>query len=79
MANQVSIELTSVIPNFHSKYDIYDLVSCTAPRRMLLVSADEDKYSKDAPYIVEKAQPAYQTQNAADCLCHRRYPGGSMR
>ena len=52
MINNIGIEMASVIPNFHGKYDIYDLVSCIAPRQMLIVSAEDDKYSKDASYIV---------------------------
>jgi len=76
MKNDVGIEMASVIPNFHGKYDIYDLVSCIAPRRLLIVSAEEDKYSSDAAYIVEKASTAYLKLNALQNLRHRRYPGG---
>lgn len=76
MKNDVGIEMASVIPNFHGKYDIYDLVSCIAPRRLLILSADDDKYSKDASYIVEKAGPAYQEFNAIQNLQHKRYAGG---
>lgn len=56
--------MASVIPNFHGKYDIYDLVSCIAPKRLLIVSGDSDKYSKDAAYIMEKASLIY-TESAA--------------
>ena len=76
MENNVGIEMTSVIPNFNSKYDIYDLVSCIAPRRLLIVSAEDDKYSRDASYIVEKASPAYLEYEALHNLNHKRYPGG---
>ena len=76
MKNDVGIEMSSVIPGFHGKYDIYDLVSCTAPRRVLIVSAEDDKYSRDASYIVEKATAAYSTFNAEDNLEHKRYSGG---
>ncbi|MDE6596377.1 MAG: prolyl oligopeptidase family serine peptidase [Oscillospiraceae bacterium] len=76
MKNDVGIEISSVIPNFHKKYDIYDLVSCTAPRRLLIVSSDEDKYSRDASYIVEKAAPAYSKYEALKNLQHKRYSGG---
>lgn len=76
MTNNVGIEMASVIPGFHSKYDIYDLVSCIAPRRLLIVSAEDDKYSKDASYIVEKAKPAYVEFNALQNLYHKRYTGG---
>lgn len=76
MLNHVGIEMASVIPNFHSKYDIFDLVSCIAPRRLLIVSAEDDKYSRDATYIVEKASPAYAELNALNHLFHKRYGGG---
>lgn len=74
--NNVGIEMASVIPNFHGKYDIYDLVSCIAPRRLLLVSGEEDKYSRDASYIVEKASSIYGKLDALNNLLHNQYPGG---
>ncbi|GAA0126412.1 alpha/beta fold hydrolase [Clostridium sp. CTA-19] len=76
MINSVGIEMASVIPNFHGKYDIYDLVSCIAPRQLLIVSAEDDKYSRDASYIVEKASPTYLELDALQNLHHKRYPGG---
>lgn len=76
MANGVGIELASVIPGFHGPYDIDDLVSLTAPRKLLLVSAEEDKYSMDASAIAEKANKAYEEYGAEQNLCHKRYPGG---
>ena len=75
MANGVGIEMASVIPGFHGKYDINDLVACIAPRKLLIVSAEDDKYSKDAPYIVEKGGEAYRKCDALDNLCHKRYIG----
>ena len=74
--NNVGIEMASVIPNFHGKYDIYDLVACIAPRRLLIVSSDSDKYSKDAAYIVEKASPIYAEGGALHNLQHKQYHGG---
>ena len=76
MMNGVGIEMASVIPGFHGKYDIDDLVSCIAPRRLLIVSSEEDKYSKDADCIVEKASGAYMELGALQHLHHKRYSGG---
>ena len=76
MTNNVGIEMASVIPNFHGKYDIDDLVACIAPRRLLIVSAEEDKYSKDASYIVEKGKKAYMNFDAVGNLYHSIYSGG---
>lgn len=72
MESGVGIEMASVIPGF--QYEIDDLVRCIAPRRLLIVSAEEDKYSKDADYIVKQARPSYEEYD--DDLCHKRYPGG---
>ncbi len=76
MKNDVGIEMASVIPNFYGNYDIYDLVSCVAPRRFLIVSAEADKYSKDAPYIVERAGKSFAEMGVPQNLEHKRYPGG---
>lgn len=76
MANGVGIEMASVIPGFHGPYDMDDLVALTAPRKLLLVSAEEDKYSMDAPEIVEKAGKAYEEKEVPENLQHKRYPGG---
>ncbi len=76
MKHGTGIELASVIPNFHGKYDIDDLVALTAPRKLLLVSSDEDKYSMDAPEIVEKAGKRYVELGVSENLEHKRYSGG---
>lgn len=75
MQNGVGIEMASVIPGFSQKYDIDDLVACIAPRHLLIVSSDDDKYSKDAPYIVEKVSPIYMKHNKMSHLQHKRYQG----
>lgn len=76
MKSNVGIEMSSVIPNFYDKYDIDDLVSCVAPRKLLIVSAEEDKYSKNADYIVEKASTVFSKYEVIQNLHHKRYPGG---
>ena len=76
MVNNVGIEMASVIPGFNQKYDIQDLVRCTAPRRLLIVSAENDKYSSDANFVVEQAMPSYLEYKRGDNLCHKRYSGG---
>ena len=76
MENNVGIEMASVIPGFHGKYDIDDLVACIAPRRLLIVSAEEDKYSKDASCIVENGRKAYMEFDAVENLYHSRFSGG---
>ncbi|HWS30804.1 MAG TPA: prolyl oligopeptidase family serine peptidase [Clostridia bacterium] len=76
MQNGIGIEMASVIPGFSGKYEIDDLVRCIAPRRLLIVSAEEDKYSRDADFIVEKARPSYTVYDAENDLRHKRYSGG---
>ncbi|MBR2408182.1 MAG: prolyl oligopeptidase family serine peptidase [Lachnospiraceae bacterium] len=76
MKHGTGIELASVIPNFHGKYDIDDLVKLTAPRKLFLVSSNEDKYSMDAPEIVKKAVGRYDDLGVPENLEHKRYPGG---
>ena len=49
---------------------------CIAPRKLLIVSAEDDKYSKDADVVVEQARAAYSKYQADDMLNHKRYPGG---
>ncbi|MBR6537880.1 MAG: acetylxylan esterase [Lachnospiraceae bacterium] len=76
MKHGTGIEMASVIPNFHGKYDIDDLVKLTAPRKLLLVSSDEDKYSMDAPEIVKTAGKQYEAFGVPQNLEHKRYFGG---
>lgn len=76
MKHGTGIEMASVIPNFHGKYDIDDLVKLTAPRKLLLVSSDEDKYSMDAPEIVKKVVKRYEELGVPQNLEHKRYAGG---
>lgn len=75
MENGVGIELASVIPNFYKKYDIGNLLACGAPRKILIVSADNDKYSRDAADVVAIAKRAYAALNAEDNITHVRYQG----
>lgn len=78
MQNGVGIEMASVIPGFAQKYDIDDLVACIAPRHLLIVSSDDDKYSKDASYIVQKVSSIYMEYDKMSHLQHKRYQGGHV-
>ena len=76
MAEGTGIEMAEVIPAFVAKYDIAHLVKCIAPRRLLVVSASEDPYSRDAGRIVAEAREAYTRCDAEDRLDHKTYDGG---
>ena len=76
MAEGTGIEMAEVIPAFVEHYDIEDLIKCTAPRRLLIVSATEDKYSQDAGSVITLASEAYASHGAKDRLEHVEYEGG---
>lgn len=74
--NNVGIEMASVIPNFMKYYDIDDVVCEICPIKFLIVSATEDKYSKDAMYIYKKAKKEYENCNAEQYISIKQYEGG---
>lgn len=75
MMTQTGIEAALAIPGFANQYDIQDLVKCIAPRRTLLVSGTEDKYSKDADAITGMAQETFIALGVEHHLEHKRYNG----
>ncbi len=76
MENRVGIEMASVIPHFAREYDIDDVVCEICPTDFLIVSAVDDKYSKDAMEIYRKAKQAYEQADQGDRLAIRQYEGG---
>lgn len=76
MENQLGIEMSSTIPGFITRFEIVDLVRCVAPRPFLITSTTQDKHSKDADKIYEKAQTAYAALDANEKLAHFRHEGG---
>jgi len=76
MAHQTGVEMAEVIPGFARRYDIPDLVTCFAPRRVLLVSATDDKFSQDADRIATIAQETCAAMGIAEHIEHKRYEGG---
>jgi len=76
MAEGTGIEFAETIPGFAEKFDIDDLVKCIAPRPLLLVSAEQDKFTRDAEKIVARSRETYDHLGVGDRLEHKRYPGG---
>lgn len=76
MSHQIGIEMAEVIPEFATHFDISDLVACFAPRRILLVSATDDKASQDAEKIVTVAREMCASMGIAAHTEHTRYKGG---
>lgn len=76
MTHQIGIEMAEVIPDFATHFDIPDLVACFAPRRVLLVSATDDKASQDAEKIVTIAQEMCTSMGIFSHVEHMRFEGG---
>jgi dienelactone hydrolase len=76
MSHQIGIEMAEVIPEFAMHFDIPDLVTCFVPRRILLVSATDDKASQDAEKIVTATQEKCASMGLTAHTEHKRYPGG---
>lgn len=76
MLDRTGIELAHVIPGILELTDIGQLVELIAPRPLLLLSATEDRYSADAPQIVQAAARAYRAAGAPQALQHHRAQGG---
>jgi dienelactone hydrolase len=76
MQQSTGIEMAEVIPGFTPHFDVQDLVKCIAPRKTLLVSATEDKYSSDAEVITQMARETFAALGAVHNLEHKQYSGG---
>jgi dienelactone hydrolase len=72
LAHGTGLEMSLVIPGFARAFDLDDLLRCVAPRRLFVVSSDEDPYSADAVELVRDAKPAFE---AGGELRHLRVPG----
>ncbi|MCO5206398.1 MAG: acetylxylan esterase [Anaerolineae bacterium] len=71
MAHGYGIEMAEVIPDFATRFDIVDLVTCFAPRPALIVSATDDWASADAEQIVALVRAV----GAGDQLDHLQFAG----
>jgi cephalosporin-C deacetylase-like acetyl esterase len=76
MADQTGIEMALIIPSFLKHFDFGEVLQAIAPREMLVVSADADKYSKDADTVVNAAKSAFDKAQSSSALQHKRYTGG---
>jgi dienelactone hydrolase len=75
VTNQLGIEMAEVIPGFATRFDIADLVTCFAPRSILIVSATDDPLSQDAESIVISAKETCAAMGMVEHIEHHRYQG----
>jgi predicted esterase len=76
MQRGTGIELAEVLPGVLECFDVDELLRLTAPRPLLVMSAEGDKYSYDAEQVVREAAAAYAAAGASTALEHCRYEGG---
>lgn len=67
--HDIPLEMALIIPGFAAHWDLHHLLACSAGRPMLIVSAEEDKYSKDAEDVIARVKPN-------DHVVHFRDSGG---
>jgi dienelactone hydrolase len=75
LATGTALDMSLVIPGFAKHFDLDDLLRCVAPRRIFVVSSQDDPYSADAEDLVSNALPVFEKQGCADHLQHLRVPG----
>jgi dienelactone hydrolase len=75
MLDRTGIEFSQAIPGILDLADLEGLLGLIAPRPLLLLSASEDRYSADAPEVVQAAIGAWEARGAPEQLEHVRFDG----
>lgn len=70
------LEMALVVPGITSHFDFDRILSEIAPRNVLIVSADQDKYSKDADLICKSVESKFKQSDGSSSLSHFRDSGG---
>ncbi len=73
--NSTGIEMASVIPNFTSEFEIADIIEEIAPKKFMIVCADEDKWSKDAYDIFNEVKSRYEQNKSKNSLEIKQFVG----
>lgn len=55
--HDIALEMALIIPGFAARWDVHHLLTCSFPRPLLVVSAEDDPYSKDADDVIARARP----------------------
>jgi dienelactone hydrolase len=75
MDNLTGIEMALVVPNIFPEWEINKVISLINPRPFLIVSAEDDKYAKDAMDMYQSAKAASQKKGIPFNMEHTRYSG----
>ena len=73
IAEGVPINMLELIPGLAARLETEDLLRALAPRPLLVVSSDEDRFSHDAEAVLAEARPAWRDPRAVTSL---RVSGG---
>jgi dienelactone hydrolase len=76
LAHGTGLEMSLIIPGFAKQFDIEDILRCIAPRRIFVVSSEDDAVSADADEVVQRAKGVFEGMNCGECLEHLRGRGG---
>lgn len=74
--HHTGIEKASIIPGFLREFEIVDVIRAIVPRPFMMLCADDDKWSKDAPEIYQEALKEYTARGAGELLEIKEYSGG---
>jgi dienelactone hydrolase len=72
LAHGTGLEMALVIPGFAERFDLDDLIRCMAPRKLFVVSSEDDPLAADATDLVANAAPAFQALGVPQNLRHLR-------
>jgi dienelactone hydrolase len=70
------LEMALAIPGIFPRFDFDVILKKIAPRKTLIVSADEDKYAMDANVIAVHVEAAFKNESGKSNLIHFRESGG---
>lgn len=69
------IEMAEVIPGFTTRYDIEDLFKSICSGYLLVISSDQDKFSRDAGEICQTVNASFVENGIKKPLIHKRFRG----
>jgi len=75
LAHGTGLDMALVIPGFARQFELADLIRCTAPRRMFVVSSDGDPSASDADDLVRDGAAAFVDAGCPSHLQHLRVRG----